>query len=435
MPAPASSHRSSRGVLWAGLGLIMAGALWGRAPALSYPVDPEELALTGWGLPELAVNPPLPGLIFQQFGAPLDVVAAGRWLSLLASLAAVGAVGWAARRAGGTLVSCWAATSLLALVPSAVQQSTMCRSYGAVMGLLGLHMVWVAAASPRRGVTAGLLPLFHYATLPLSCIEAWWLWREGHRRHAGMAMGGVGLALACVAVSGGSTPQAAPWSETWFALTSLQWQGVMAPDTSAWSVALQVGLLGVIGVHALYLRPPGPSAPVVRTALVVLAGLLLVGLVGRVRHPVQSIGLVPVAVLVGALPASRLGRAAHSAFVVAALSGALGIGGRPQPSRDQVRIQRLAQVQLPGPGDVVLEPDAAWTMWAAHTGARLPVGRGGTHHCEGLDTPCYEALGRRWLTARDVDRASWFLAPEGDAVPASCAVAQRASGWTLARCR
>lgn len=134
---------------------------------------------------ETPVNPPLLRMLNLGFADAL-VPVAGRWLSLLASMAAiVGTYGLARQRSRGMALL---AAGLLVVHPLAIRYALLFRAYAPWTGLCALHLWsmprwedgrrWQVAAV----VTAVLLPWTHYLSVPVmvafgAVVLSWRGWR------------------------------------------------------------------------------------------------------------------------------------------------------------------------------------------------------------------------------------------------------------------
>lgn len=331
-----------------GVCLLLGG--WLRGSVLGRALDSDEMAnvmpFSAWQIltdEEAGVNPPLLRLLFNVPFHESVAPYAGRWFSLLCSVAAIGLAYLVGRDAGGRSRGAgFAAALLFAVHPLAVSYASSFRIYAwwtatALLHVLAVGRALEGGADERRWErvaigTAVLLPWIHYVSVPWLLLvgvglsasspgrRGWWL------RYLPAAVGILPMVPAVLfqesrRVAPGELPEA-----VLVKVLGLGWSAPLAlADVAAWVWAAlgltgfrwnaAVALLVVVAfaVHGLRWRSLTPTLRVVWWGGVGLAvSVYALAHVQWVRDPTILMMLVFAAPALGALPTLAQGAAART---------------------------------------------------------------------------------------------------------------------------
>jgi hypothetical protein len=414
---------------WLWLGLITAAGALLRGPGLMLPFGGDELAnLYGapwWGVwtdPEAGVNPPLLRALVHAITPEPWVIAVGRAVSWVCSVAAVPLIGLAAGRAAGPRAAIVAA-AVMAMNPAAVAASATFRAYGPA-NLAGAWLLWQLHGdrADRPSLPAALLPWLHYLWLPV--VLALGL---VHRRPRTVAP--ALSVLVMVPVILGDHAARVPTVDPVRGFLEVACLGGMTPLWLALADRQFVPAVFTVAIALLGLAAGGAAR---RLAVGLAASLAVVVFAGQfqlVRNPVAVMLVVFAAPLIGAL-ATRRAVAIGTVSLVAALS-APNLPATPAPGA--ARTARLAAADIDTArrgGPVYVAP--GWALGGVYhslTGQHLMTAPDDPA-CP-LDRGCFVHDGHTWLQHRPGDRGLVVDAQGGPPPPGcvSVPVAPDLDGW------
>jgi hypothetical protein len=170
------------------VGALVIGAAALRWPGMSRGFTSDEMSmLQPWGLwhilfeAESGVNPPLLRLMFNLPLPDAYTLQVGRYWSFLCSLAGVVMAFFLGRTAGRSSLAGFVCAGIVVILPQAVSQGAIYRSYSTFLLVLLWHLFCVIrwtdgergrGMSIQVALSAFLLPQLHFVSIPILLVEA-----------------------------------------------------------------------------------------------------------------------------------------------------------------------------------------------------------------------------------------------------------------------